>query len=110
MKTLSILSLGIVLVSFAMAQGIQPREGFVPNQETAIKIAEAVLIPIWGKDKIESERPFAAELKENTWTVYGTLRCPDGKGGSTTVGCRGGVATVEISRVDARVLSVSHGK
>jgi len=110
MKTLSILSLGIVLVSFAMAQGIQPKEGFVPNQETAIKIAEAVLIPIWGKDKIESERPFAVELKENTWTVYGTLRCPGGKGGSTTVGCRGGVATVEISRVDARVLSVSHGK
>ena len=110
MKTLSLLSLGIVLVSFAMAQGIQPKEGFVPNQETAIKIAEAVLIPIWGKDKIESERPFAAELKENTWTVYGTLRCPGGKGGSTTVGCRGGVATVEISRVDARVLSVSHGK
>ena len=110
MKTLSILSLGIVLVSFAMAQGIQPKEGFVPNQETAIKIAEAVLIPIWGKDKIESERPFAAELKENTWTVYGTLRCPGGKGGSLTVGCRGGVATVEISRVDARVLSVSHGR
>jgi hypothetical protein len=110
MKTLSILSLGIVLVSSAVAQGIQPKEGFVPNQETAIRIAEAVLIPIWGKDKIESERPFAAELKESTWTVYGALRCPDGKGGSTTVGCRGGVATVEISRVDARVLSVSHGR
>ena len=110
MKTLSILSLGIVLVSFAMSQGIQPKEGFVPNPETAIKIAEAVLTPIWGKDKIELERPFTAELKENTWTVYGTLRCPDAKGGNTTVGCRGGVATVEISKLDARVLSVSHGR
>jgi NTF2 fold immunity protein of polymorphic toxin system component len=110
MKALSILCLSIVIVSFAMAQGIQPKEGFVPNQETAIRIAEAVLIPIYGKDRLESERPFTAELKENKWTVYGTLRCSDGKSGSTTVGCRGGVATVEISKLDARVLSVSHGR
>jgi len=109
-KALSVLCLSLVIILFVAAQGITPREGFVPNQETAVRIAEVVLIPIYGKDRLESERPFTAKLKENTWTVYGTLRCSDGKGGSTTVGCRGGVAIVEISKLDARVLSVSHGR
>lgn len=110
MKTAFIVCMIFSIVSFAFAQSFKPKEGFVPNQETATKIAEAVLIPVYGKVAIETEKPFTAELKENVWTVYGTLRCPDGKGGTTTVGCRGGVAIVEISKLDARVLSMTHGR
>jgi hypothetical protein len=47
-------------------------------------------------------------LKGNTWTVRGTLRCADGKGGTTTVNCHGGVAVVEMSKSDARILSMIH--
>ena len=60
-------------------------------------IAEAVLAPVYVEKHIESERPFTATLKNGVWTVTGTLRCPDGKGGTTMV-CAGGVAEVRISK------------
>ncbi len=34
-----------------------PLSGVVPNEETARAIALAVAIPIWGKDKVNSELP-----------------------------------------------------
>jgi hypothetical protein len=89
--------------------GYRPAAGFVPDSKTAIAVAEAVLIPVYGKNQIESERPFRATLQNDVWTVGGTLRCPDGKGGVTTQ-CDGGVAIVTISKKDARVLSMIHGK
>jgi hypothetical protein len=68
-----------------------------------------VPIPVYGKNQIESERPFGATLQHDVWTVGGTLRCPDGKGGVTPQ-CDGGAAVVTISKKDARVLSMIHGK
>ena len=94
---------------WAFGQGFRPKSGFVPDSKTAVKIAEAVLIPVYGEKQIESERPFTAKLKDGVWTVYGTLRCPDGKGGTTT-SCLGGAAEVQISKDDARVLSMVHYK
>ena len=91
----------------ASAQTRTPEQSYVPNSDTAVQIAEAVLIPVYGKEQIESEQPFTAQLKDDVWTVSGTLRCPDGKGGVTNE-CVGGVAVVEISKVDAHVLSMIH--
>lgn len=93
-----------LFVSLVSGQGVVPKEGYVPNSDTAVQIAEAVLIPVYGKKHIQSERPFIAKLKDGVWTVSGTLRCPDG----TTTNCVGGVAVVEISKADARVLSMTH--
>src|SRR5438067_2387784 len=42
---------------------VKPQPGFVPDQATALKIAEAVLIPIYGADMIEQEKPFVATLR-----------------------------------------------
>ena len=99
----------VALVAFAFGQGHRPSAGFVPDSSTAVKIAEAVLIPVYGEKEIESERPFTAHLKNDVWIVDGTLYCPDGKGGVSTL-CKGGVATVQISKSDARVLYMMHGK
>jgi hypothetical protein len=41
----------------ANAQSFAPRDGFVPDSATAVKIAEAVLVPVYGREKIESEYP-----------------------------------------------------
>ena len=79
MKISVLLCSCLLVASFVLRQGFQQREGFVPDKETATKIAEAILIPVYGKDSIEDERPFTATLKGNTWTVGGTLRCADGK-------------------------------
>jgi len=65
------------------SHGYKPTDGFVPDSQTAVKIAEAVLIPVYGEKQIRSEEPFTAELKGAVWTVGGTLPCSDGKGGFT---------------------------
>jgi NTF2 fold immunity protein len=108
MKSRTILLIIVLSVS-ALGQGYKPNSGYVPDSKTAVKIAEAVLIPIYGEKQIESERPFTATLKDNVWTVTGTLRCPDRKGGMTT-SCDGGVAEVRLAKDDARVLYMMHGK
>lgn len=76
----------------------KPKNGYVPNEQTAISIAVAVWIPIYGKEQIESEQPFRATLKNGVWTVVGTL--PEG--------AAGGTAVAEIAQVDGRILRIIH--
>lgn len=98
-----------------------PPEGFVPNAATAIKIAEAVLVPIYGEQKIRHERPFTATLEGDVWTVSGTFpphknaRVPTPEHPLTRKeinvwATSGGAALVEISKQDGRILRVTHGK
>jgi hypothetical protein len=102
-----ILALSIALAAFT--QSYKPEAGYVPDSDTAIRIAEAVLAPVYGKNQIESERPFGARLKNGVWTVSGTLHCAGAKD-SPSAYCTGGVAVVEISKDDGRILSMIHGK
>ena len=99
----------VILLTAAKAQSYTPKDGFVPDSTTAVKVAEAVLIPVYGKEKIESERPFKATLENGVWTVEGTLHCSDAKGGVTTH-CFGGTAQVKLSKADGRVLKMTHYK
>ena len=53
-----------------------PVNGRVPDEETAIRIAEAVWLPIYGND-IYNSKPFHAKLiSDSIWVVEGTL--PEG--------------------------------
>lgn len=79
---------------------VKPDAGFIPNQVTATRVAEAILIPIYGQEQIESERPFSAQLEGSTWKVEGHL----------APGVDGGVAEVWLDKRDGRILRVSHGK
>ena len=109
MKPQRAISCTILLIAAASAQSSAPKDGFVPDSITAVKIAEAVLTPVYGKEKVESERPFKAELEAGIWTVHGTLHCSDGKGGTTTH-CVGGTAEVQLSQKDGRILKMIHYK
>jgi hypothetical protein len=109
MRICAALFCSLFVVALALGQGYKPKEGYVPDSATAVRIAEAVLIPVYGKKQIESETPFTAKLQDNVWTVAGTLHCPDGKGGTTT-NCFGGVAVVQISKADGCILSMTHYK
>jgi|SRR5215471_15541193 len=82
---------------------VKPKDGLVPNAETAVKIAEAVLIPVYGEKKISEERPFKATRHEDIWRVAGTLNC-----GSPN--CEGGTAVVRISKTTGEILFVGHYK
>jgi hypothetical protein len=73
----------------------------VPDAKTAIRIAEAVWIPVYGEEKIRQERPIHARLhgSKDRWLVTGSL----------PKGYIGGVALAVISKTDGRILRVSHG-
>jgi hypothetical protein len=79
-----------------------PPNGVVPDETTATQIAEVILIPIYGRQKIKDEEPFSAKLHENVWTVTGFFQKGEGR--------LGGVALIEISKIDGRILRISHGQ
>lgn len=96
-----------IVAAYSQSQPLssyKPKDGFVPNAETAAKIAEAVLIPVYGEKQILSERPFKATLQGNVWTVEGTLHCGEGKR------CNGGTAVVKISKDTSQILHMIHYK
>lgn len=77
-----------------------PEAGFVPDAATAIRIAEAVWLPIYG-ETVLTEKPFEARLiGKGVWVVQGSL----------PKGMKGGVPYIEISKRDGRILEVTHGK
>ena len=74
-------------------------DNFVPDEKTAMKIAEAVWLPIYG-DAIYQKKPFTTKLVDGKiWQVSGTLQTR-----------KGGVPYIEIQKCDCKVLKVEHGK
>lgn len=73
---------------------------YVPDQATAIQIAVAVWNPIYGKEKIQKEKPYKAKLRDGVWYVSGSL----------PKGWVGGVAEAEITKDDGRIIRISHSK
>ena len=88
--------------SIEKPHSVKVKNGFVPNETTAITIAQAVLIPIYGKEKIEKQKPFKAKLENGIWIVSGTFNMP--------TEWKGGTAIAEISKKDGKIIRVSHGK
>jgi len=105
---ISVLAAGVATAYSQTRQSpsVWPKEGFVPNAETAVKVGEAVLMPVYGEKRIEGERPFNATLQGDVWTVEGTLHC-DGPPGET---CPGGTAVVKISKTSGQILFMMHYK
>jgi hypothetical protein len=77
-----------------------PKDGFVPDKMTAVKIAEAILIPIYGEEDVINHRPFTAELEKNIWIINGSLK-------ENVVG---GTPHVELQKSDGKILMVFHTK
>jgi hypothetical protein len=82
--------------------GVVPVEGYVPNAKTAIKIAEAVVEPVYGLQVIRNEQPFKARLVGGEWFVKGS--------GPTNVDWKGGVVEVHISKTNGCITFLLHGR
>jgi hypothetical protein len=91
----------LILTASALAQAPAPKNGFIPDETTAIKVAEAILAPIYGEKQILSERPFHATLTDGAWTVSGSLPAKWDFGG---------VATIDLDKKTGAVISYIHGK
>lgn len=81
------------------ATSLHPKNGFVPDEVTAIKIAEAVATAQWGEKQISAERPFKARLRGSVWTVMGTLH---------PQGIPGGTAVVKLNKATGAVMFAIH--
>lgn len=79
--------------------------GTVPDEQTAIRIAEAVWLPIYG-DVIYEELPFEAKLIPfvKIWYVHGSI--PEDQIGLTV----GGVVEIGIRQSDGKIIFVRHEK
>ena len=72
----------------------------MPNAETAIKIAEAIWLPIFG-DAIYDSKPFVAELiNNNEWKVRGSSKAGEKIGGPNII----------IDRHDCRIKGIYFSK
>jgi NTF2 fold immunity protein len=77
----------------------RPEAGYVPDAETAMRIAEAVWLPLYGAAVLE-KRPWRARLENDVWVVEGSLPRV----------MPGGVPIAKISKRTGEILRVSHGK
>jgi hypothetical protein len=92
MKTACRVLLIVVLATGFSASGERsrlPEKGVIPDEGTAVAVAEGVFRPVYGKDYIDKFLPYHAALQDGLWTVYGTLR---------PAGAHGGMAQLRIKR------------
>ncbi len=79
---------------------LMPKDGCVPDEATAKRIAEAVWLSVYG-ETIYQKEPFRAELLgDSLWAVAGSL----------PKDMLGGVPYIEIQKEDGRILGIGHGK
>jgi len=97
----------VVAGSFAQ-QSPNPVPVAVPDEATALKIAEKALTRIYGRKVIESERPFAATLTNGIWHVVGTVNCGDQHGAAISAPCPGGAAMADIKQSTGRIMRTGH--
>ena len=86
-------------LTYPRMENVYPRKGYVSNEETAAKIAEAVWLSIYG-EKIYNQKPYCVNLiKDSIWIVNGYV----------PFGTYGENAYIEIRKKDGMILRVFMG-
>jgi hypothetical protein len=57
----------------------------VPDEKTAILIAEAVLVPIYGEKEVKEQAPWSVNLKNGIWVLKGRLKAAQPVGGNLNI-------------------------
>jgi len=81
-------------------EGYTPSDGFIPDEKTAKKVAEAVWIPIYGRNVLSQKTYKAILIDEKIWLVQGSL-------GFLKLG---GTAYIEIDKYTGQILKLTHFK
>lgn len=79
---------------------LEKNELLIKNESTAISVAEPILFVIYGKSKIEDEKPYEAYLINNYWVINGTLNRFS----------LGGSFLIIIDAKNSKVLEITHYK
>ena len=110
MKKRLIIIITSILALTVLSGCNSPKNESVPDEMAAISIAVAAWIPVYGKEKIESQKPYKAKLSNGVWYVSGTLSQPDPEEGSRPKIRLGGTAHAEILQSDGTILKIVHYK
>ena len=89
------------------SQATVPARGFVPDSVTAVRIAVAVWIPLYGETEIKAKQPFVATLQDSVWTVT-TSPQPGRYINLGGIVLEGGTAIAKIGQRDARILLAAY--
>lgn len=79
---------------------LEKNELLIKEENTAISVAEPILFEIYGKSKIEDEKPYEAYLINNYWVIRGTLNRFS----------LGGTFSIIIDARNSKVLEIIHYK
>ena len=81
-------ALGFILMCMLVLGGSRylstaaSKSDYVPDEATAVRVAEAVLIPLHGRQQVEAQRPYTVSTPEKGyWLVSGSA--PQGQLGGT---------------------------
>jgi len=98
----------LALFACSTALGCWAQGATVAEIQTAVHIAEAAAIKVYGEQEIDAEQPLTVLLNRGKWEVYGTPCCPDRNGLHTCEvdRCVGGVVHISIRQSDGKVLSI----
>lgn len=72
----------------------------IDKEENAIKIAEAILFPIYTEENIVRQRPYESYRINNYWVISGTL----------PTRYLGGTFLIILDARDGKVIRITHGK
>ncbi len=72
----------------------------IKDKETAQQVIEPILYSVYGKNNIESQKPYESYLIDNHWVISGTL--PKGMDGGTFL--------IIVDARNVEVLKLTHGK
>jgi hypothetical protein len=80
---------------------ITPKDGYVPDAKTAVRIAISIWSSLYGEQCLEEKTPYEVSLKEDSvWVVRGTL----------LPGYEGGTPYIELLKENGVILVVNKGK
>ena len=92
--------IGGSIIFYRQNRGHIPKQGFVPDKETAVRIATAILDAHYPDSKYKETPVLATYNILGYWHVVGTL--PEDT--------LGGVPEIKIRKSDGRILYMNHGK
>ena len=97
------LLLSVALSGLVEAQeNVVPSKGYVPNANTALAIARAVLVPIYGQKRVAAEEPLTASRDGDTWVIMGDPHCEP-----ETVCDWAGTIYVKLAAADGQIMFVT---
>ena len=100
LKTFTLALVFVPLLYGSTTKSTLPSNGIIPDEVTAVKVAEAIFLPVFGQEEVTEFLPYHAQLKDGIWTVYGTLK-PNS---------RGGTPQLKIQKKDGKVLDIWHSQ